>query len=192
MIKKNKWQLTISLAVILLTILVGVILWDFLPDKLAIHCGTDGQYNGWNNKQLAVFLPSAVILLIHWLCALVSAVDPKNKKQSSKAFRMTFWINTILLVFSCGLIYVTALGMEFSVSVLMTMALGFSFMLIGNYLSKCKRNYAIGIRGSGALNNEENWNATHRFCGKVWMVGGFPPVVCSFIQVEAMPTILTL
>ena len=46
------------------------------------------------------------------------------------------------------------------------------FILIGNYLPKCKQNHTIGIKIPWTLNSEENWNATHRFSGKVWVICG--------------------
>lgn len=55
---------------------------------------------------------------------------------------------------------------------------------IGNYLPKCRQNYTIGIRVKWAVENEENWNATHRFAGKVWAVGGVLMMGCSFLPEE--------
>ena len=43
---------------------------------------------------------------------------------------------------------------------------------MGSRLPECRRNYTIGIKIPWALDDEENWNATHRFAGKVWMAGG--------------------
>lgn len=52
------------------------------------------------------------------------------------------------------------------------MALGAMFAVIGNYLPKTRRNTTIGIKVSWALASDENWNATHRFGGRCWFVGG--------------------
>ena len=49
--------------------------------------------------------------------------------------------------------------------------IGVVFLIIGIYLPKCKRNYTFGIRVKWTLENEENWNATHHFGGKVWVIG---------------------
>lgn len=40
------------------------------------------------------------------------------------------------------------------------------------YMPKLKQNYTIGIRVLCTLNNEENWNMTHRMAGKVYVVAG--------------------
>ena len=42
------------------------------------------------------------------------------------------------------------------------------FIVIGNYLPKIKQNNTIGIRIVWILQDEENWNATHSFSGRIW------------------------
>ena len=54
----------------------------------------------------------------------------------------------------------------------MPVFIGVLFVIIGNYLPKCKQNYTIGIKIPWTLDNEENWNKTHRFAGFLWVVCG--------------------
>ena len=70
------------------------------------------------------------------------------------------------------MVYGIALGKTWDVNSIMPIFMGILFTVIGNYLPKCTRNTTVGIRVIWALNNEENWNATHRFAGKVWVAGG--------------------
>ena len=62
--------------------------------------------------------------------------------------------------------------------------LGVMFLIIGNYLPKCRQNYWMGIRIPTTFASEENWNATHRFAGKVYVIVGVLALICAFIQVE--------
>ena len=55
MIKKNKRTLVAGSIVILLPILLGLFLWDRLPDQMVTHWGFDGTPNGWSSKTFAVF-----------------------------------------------------------------------------------------------------------------------------------------
>ena len=52
------------------------------------------------------------------------------------------------------------------------------FMVIGNYLPKVKQNNTIGIRVVWTLQDEENWNATHRFSGKIWVASSILCMLC--------------
>jgi hypothetical protein len=85
---------------------------------------------------------------------------------------MVLWIVPFLSNFCCGIMYALALGVEFSIHSLMLIVMGLLFAVIGNYMPKCQMNSTIGIKVSWAYTSEENWNATHRFAGRVWVICG--------------------
>jgi uncharacterized membrane protein len=39
----------------------------------------------------------------------------------------------------------------------------------------------LGIKLPWTLKNEENWNKTHRFSGKLWVIGGIVTMVTAFL-----------
>jgi len=43
---------------------------------------------------------------------------------------------------------------------------------MGNYLSKIRQNYFIGIKVPWTLSDEENWNQTHRFASWCFVAVG--------------------
>lgn len=192
MIKKYKKQLMISSIVILLPILVGLILWNTLPDRFATHWGIDGTADGWGSKVFAVFALPLMMLATHWLCFWVTTLDPKAKNQTKKAFGMIFWICPVLSVAESAMIYALALGAEFNITSFLMPGFSLLFIGIGNYLPKCKQNYTMGIKVPWALHNDENWNATHRFGGKVWVVGGIIMLVLSFMPADWAMGLLVL
>lgn len=185
MIRKNKWTLIVTSVIILLPILAGLILWDQLPEQMPTHWGTNGTPDGWSGKPLGIFLPPFLLLFMHWICIGITAADPGNKNQTPKAIGMVLWISPVLSLLIAGLSYSVALGREINMMSLMPVVFGVMFVLIGNYLPKCKRNHSIGIKILWTLHNDENWNATHRFGGKVWLIGGLVIIACSFLPGNA-------
>ena len=181
MIKKNLKALIISSVIILLPIIAGLLLWDQLPERFATHWGVDGQPDGWAGKPMAVFGMPLFILAVQWFGTLVTAADPKNKNQTNKAFTVVLWITPAISLLGAGMIYGTALGMEIHVNMLMPIFMGILFLFVGNYLPKCKQNHTIGIKLPWTLDNEENWNATHRLGGKVWFAAGVLMLLCAFL-----------
>lgn len=181
MIRRNKTQLILSSFITLLPALAGLLLWDRLPEKFATHWGFDGRPDGFSSLPFAVFGPPVILLAIHFLCIFVTAKDPKNRDRNRKPFSMVLWIIPIISNLSCALMFSLALGAEFSVSRVMNLAFGLMFLVIGNYLPKCRQNYTIGIKVPWAYTSEENWNATHRFGGRVWMIGGLLILVSAFL-----------
>ena len=170
--KKYKGQIVISSIVILLPVLVGVILWNRLPDTMVTHWGVNGKPDGTMGKAFAVFLIPVISLVLHLVCVFFSLKDPKNKDQSDKVVSMIFWIVPIISLLVSGYTYAFSLGSEMEIMLVVLGLMGVIFILIGNYLPKCKPNRTIGIKVKWALQNEENWVKTHRFAGKAWVLAG--------------------
>ena len=185
-IKKNKWKLLISSIVTLLPVIVGLIMWDSLPERMATHWGFNGVADGFSSRPFAVFALPLILLAVHWVCVIVTAADPKNKNQTQKAVSLVFWICPFVSLFSGAVIYAAAFGMNFSINILLPVVTGLIFVVIGNYLPKCKQNYTMGIKVAWTLENEENWNATHRFGGRVWVIGGAVLMLCAFLPQSVM------
>lgn len=181
MIRKHKMELIISSLVILIPVLVGLILWNRLPETIATHWGVDGQADGYGSLPFAVFVPYLCLLAGHWFCFLVTANDPRNQNRNWKPIRLVLWIMPVLSNIIGIIMYSLALGVQVSVSGIMIAALGLMFVAIGNYLPKCRQNHTIGIKVPWTFASEENWNATHRFGGRVWMIGGVVMMLAAFL-----------
>ncbi len=192
MIKRNKWKLLISSIIILLPALFGLISWDRLPEQMTTHWGMDGQADGWGNRSFAVFALPVTILIGHWFCILCTMRDPKNREQSGKVVSMIMWICPAVSFFASGMVYAAALGRELQPDFVGILLIGLMFVVIGNYLPKCKQNYTIGIKVKWTLENEENWNATHRICGKIWVAGGLLIMACVFLPEAIVPWVLVI
>ena len=172
MLKTHKKQLIAASLLTLLPILVGVILMDRLPLAFATHWGVNGQPDGWSSRSFAIFVPPLLMLALFWVCVYFTAKDPGNQGRNKKPMTMVLWIVPFLSNLCCGMMYALALGVEFDVVNLMAAVLGIVFVVIGNFMPKCQMNSTIGIKVFWTYTSEENWNATHRFAGRVWVIGG--------------------
>ncbi len=172
MIKKYKGTMILTSAVILLPILLGLILWNRLPDEVATHFGTDIMPDGYSSKAFAVFGLPLVILALHWICMIATSADPKSKNIAEKNMIMVLWICPAISVLMNSLIYGYALNSKLRVGFIIILFMGVLFMIMGNYLPKSRQNYTFGIKLPWTLSDEENWNKTHRFAGKLWVLCG--------------------
>lgn len=182
MIKRNKWKLIITSAVILLPILLGVILWGKMPETMPVHWGADGKVDGYSSKAFAIFAIPLFMLAIHWVCFFATMADPKNKNIDGKPLNLVLWIcpSMSLLVGTVTLSY--GLGMELSVDLIIPIFMGLLMIVMGNYMPKCKQNYSIGVKVPWTLNDKENWNKTHRFAGIAFVVGGIIIILTSLLR----------
>ena len=59
-------------------------------------------------------------------------------------------------------------------------------MVIRNNLTKVKQNNTIGIRVVWSLMDEENWNATHSFSGRIWGTSGILCMLCTLHLIKSV------
>jgi uncharacterized membrane protein len=180
MIKKNWKILLITSIVILLPIAAGLVLWNQLPEQLPFHWNAAGEIDGWASKSVAVFLMPLILLALQWVCVLATCADPKKQAHGTKVLHLVFWMIPVISIFVHMMMYMVALGKTVRVEMVMPVFMGLIFIIIGNYLPKCKQNYTIGIKIPWTLNSEENWNKTHRFAGRIWVVGGLLMMLTGF------------
>ena len=192
MIQENKKKLILTSIVILLPIIIGLILWNKLPDKLPTHWNAEGVVDGWSSKTFAVIGLPGFLFAVHWGCVLASSADPKKQNIEGKVLNVVFWICPIISVLGATLIYGTALGMDFKVDKIVLALVGIMFIVIGNYLPKCKQSYTMGIKLPWTLSDEENWNRTHRLGGKLWVASGFVIILCMLLPTNAMSAVLII
>ncbi len=181
MLKRNKGTLILTSIITLLPILMGLVLWNKLPDSIATHWDFSGEANDWSSKPFAIFFLPLFLLAIHWICFLATSLDPRNVDSNDKIIRLVLWIVPVISLITSSFTYTIALGYDLSIEMLVPILLGMVFIGIGNYLPKCKQNYTIGVKVPWTLDNEDNWNHTHRFTGRLWVIGGVLLILLSFV-----------
>lgn len=180
MIKKHKSLILLSSLIILIPMVIGLLLWNRLPDPLPIHWNAAGEIDGYGSRGMAVFFLPLFLLGMHWFCILMTSLDPKSADIGGKALLLVMWMMPVLALVDTSFVYAAALGYSISINTIMPLLMGAMFLVIGNFLPKCKRNYTIGIKVPWTLDNDENWRATHRFAGKIWVGGGALIMATSF------------
>ena len=77
-------------------------------------------------------------------------------------------------------------------TLIITFSMGILFMMIGNYLSKTRSNFFIGIRTPWTLSSDAVWQKTHRLAGKLFMLSGLTIVIfCLFMPIANIGTLIT-
>ncbi|MBQ8187782.1 MAG: SdpI family protein [Clostridia bacterium] len=172
MIKQNRILLIVTSVVILIPMLAGLLLWNRLPEEIATHFGTNGEPNGWSSRGFTVFGLPLILLALHWLCVIVTAADPRQNGVARKMIHVILWLIPAASLYAGGAIYAGVLGLDFDNNAFMMVFIGLMFIIIGNYLPKCRQNYTVGIKLPWTLADEDNWNRTHRLAGWIWTAAG--------------------
>ena len=189
-LKEYKKNVIWSMLLTLLPMLIGLLLWNRLPDIMTSHWGGDGVADGTASKAFMVFGVPAMMAALNLVCILATAIDPKQAGQSKKAISIVFWIMPMICLAVMGMVYGIALGKTMDVFLLMPLLLGVMFVVLGNYMPKVKQNARLGVKIYWTLHNEENWNKTHRFAGKVWVIGGVVVMLTALLPAKWMVAVM--
>lgn len=187
MIKKNLKNLIFSSVITILPIPLGFALWDMLPSTMPIHWALNGEANGFSGKLFAILLTPLMLLAVNLIVFFLSVlIDRKSAEQNRKMHKIVLYIIPALSVIISLLTF--AVSLEFDIAPLLPAIISIPFgslmLIIGNYLPKCRQNFTMGIKISTTLESEENWNATHRFGGKVWFVCGLLMLPCAMLPLK--------
>lgn len=190
MLKNQKTKLLFTSVIILIPILVGLLLWNKLPDQMVTHWNAKGEPDGWSSKPFAVVGLPVFLFLIHWICIIGTKADPKAANHPKKIMTLVYWICPSASVFCQSSTYAEALGYKVPMNYIGAIIVGVTFMIVGNYLPKCQHNYTVGIKIPWTLNSEENWNRTHRFAGPIWVICGILFMVLTFFGYPILSVLL--
>ena len=181
---KNKTMLWSTL-LCLAPILLGVALYDQLPDIVPTHFNIHGEPNGWSSKEVAVFGMPVFLAAINFVCHWATSRDETMRKASPKILlNLVYWITPAISFIIVPVTLFMALGKQVPIVLICSLMVGLSLVVIGNYLPKCKPNFYMGIKLPWTFASEENWYKTHRFGGKVWVLCGFAALIGGIFQME--------
>lgn len=189
---KNKKYWLVTSAITLVPILLGLLLWNKLPDRLPTHFGVDGAADGWSGKGFAVFGLPLMMLFFHIVIFFATRLDKQNRGHNEKVMNLVGLIFPVMSIVNSVIIYAQAMELELNLSMVLFPMLGLLFIAVGNWLPKIKQNSTLGIKIKWTLYNEENWNRTHRVAGFVWVIGGVIFCLMGFVAEKALLFLLPI
>ena len=138
--KKIDWKILIITGLIcLIPIIFGVILYDQLPEQMAVHFGVNNEPNSFAPKEFALFGIPIFMFALQVFCCIFSDFM-EEKKQNKKYITIYKWIIPIIEM----VVYLTMLaygaGIELDMRMIVCITLGIVFTLVGNYMPKTEPN----------------------------------------------------
>ena len=198
-LKKIIWLIIAAPAVYL------AIVWNKLPERVAMHFDLRGNPDRYGNKNELILMVVVMIVMnaVTYLALTnIYRIDPKKYAAENKdrLHSIALAVATFLAAILFVIIYSSLKGsIQISMGMIFS-AVGLLFAIIGNYLPNMKPNYFAGLRLPWTLENEENWRKTHRLAGKLFFGGGlllaiiclFTPPVASIIIFFAATMVIVI
>ena len=176
----------IPILLLIISAVASVYFYSRFPEQVPIHWNFEGQVDNWGSRFTGAALIPLVTLGIYLLFLVIPYLDSRKERYSQ--FRKVYHFFKAYFVFFMTAIFLitgfNVLGANLPISFWVPFLVGVLFILIGNYMGKIKMNWFMGIRTPWTLSSEEVWNKTHRFGGKVFILGGILMIPMYFIPVS--------
>ena len=132
-----KWKsLVITCVVCLLPILLGLALWDRLPDTMAIHFDINNNPDNFASKGFVVFGLPVLMVALQIFCCFVNDINAYKHGERKKFERATKWIIPVMTVVLQIVTLGYGLGWKLDIRRIAAIIVGLVFLLVGNYLPK--------------------------------------------------------
>jgi uncharacterized membrane protein len=182
---KVNWRTEIiSLFLIAAMFVLAAITWPVVPDRIPVHWGFSGQPDRYGGKFEGLLLLPLISLGIYLFLLLLPRIDPRGGRYQRFAGAYlvirTVLISFFVVVYVVGVLW--ARGVTVDIMMIMSLAMGLLFMVIGNYMGKLRPNWFAGIRTPWTLSSVESWNKTHRLGGKLFIAVGLIMAFTSLFQ----------
>ena len=175
--KKIDWKiLMITSLICLIPIIFGIILYDQLPEQMAVHFGMNNEPNSFAPKEFALFGIPLLMFILQVFCCIVSDFM-EEKKQNKKYITIYKWIIPIIEM----VVYLTMLaygaGIELDMRMIVCITLGIVFMLVGNYMPKTEPN-KLQMNYIRA----DFWKKVKRPAGYFFVIIGLAFIISAFLN----------
>lgn len=162
----------------------GIVMHDRLPEQVATHWNLNGEPDGWSSRTVAVAMLPALGLLLAAFLTVAPKIDPKRKNFA--LHENSWWLlANAVLVFLAGLHVIalgSALGWPIPFNKALGLGLGAMMVILGNYITRVRQNWFLGIRTPWSLSSERSWRETHRIGGRLMALGGLVLVIISLVM----------
>lgn len=178
----NKKEIVATSLVTLSPIAIGLYLYPQLPEKVAVHFNSQGVADRYYDRPLAIVLLPTILVLVHLFIYFITYLSLNVKPIHPKLLRLVVWMTPAISFVASVLFYAYTLKLIPNIATFVFGFVALLFIVIGNYLPKCEHNYFVGVKTPWALASEENWKATHRFSGPLWVACGVVMLVSAILQ----------
>lgn len=186
---------TVSLVVAALLTIFAFYTAGLLPEgaELPIHWNASGVADDYAPALQALLIPVGLVLFITAIFWLIPRIEPLQEKLEGSAHVLrASWIGVLLLSVLIALtIGLPAYGVELPVKTVFV-GTGVLLVMIGNALPKSRPGFFVGIRTPWAITDTDNWIATHRLGGRLFMLAGLAIILTGLMPLQAEKTAIVV
>ena len=175
MMKFVRWKiLVITCIVCLLPIILGIAMWDNLPDTMAIHFNINNEADNFAPKPIVLLGFPFMMVLFQIICCVINDINANKRGQNVKFEMISKWIVPVMSVVLQITTIGYSLGWNLDIRRIATSLVGVIFIVIGIYLPKLDyvKNMKVSVQKAKKIN---------KFTGVSMVVMGVLSLVTIFL-----------
>ena len=151
--------------------------WNRIPETVAIHFDAASRPNGFAEKSSLwgyVLLLWAITIGVYFLMEFIDRIDPKRRGKPVPPIFSKLAVTTVIFLTALSLLIImsSVYPTQMLTLRLLTPLIGLLFVVLGNYMHNLKPNYIAGIKLPWTLASDYNWKKTHHLAGWLWFISG--------------------
>ena len=202
--KKIMWFLAI------LPVIVTSIVLQFMPDTIPMHHDLAGNVDRWGSKTESFIFPVVILVITLFWHLLISVFEKKAAKGKTEKEQMEAGSNAKVLgivgisqavifgVMHYFILYSSCkeaeMGSEAAVDIAKVSCIlcGILFIVLGNFMTKTKKNGVAGVRTSWSMYNDVTWRKSNRIGAYCFMIAGLLTVITTAFFDGVVSTVFML
>jgi len=167
----RKW---IPLLIVAAAFIASAVVYPSLPERMPTHWNLQGDVDGWSGRAWGAWMLPAMIVLVWGLMRWLPSIDPRgaNYMKFGGAFDAIIIAVMLFMLGVHAIILRASLGHPVAIDRVMPFGIGVLLIVIGNLLPRARSNWFVGIRTPWTLSSDRVWEKTHRFGGRLFVIGG--------------------
>ncbi len=163
----RKW----ILGIIVLSVIVTVVLMQFMPDQIPAHYNSAGVVDRMGSKYESLIWPATTTFMGGFFLLMTRFVKTASEKK------VLHIVGVVMELFFIALgVYFMIKSIRYDptaaapdinadVSRIASIAIGIALIILGNFMPKISRNKLFGLRTTWTLKSDVVWQKSNRFCG---------------------------
>lgn len=203
--KKLIWFLS------MIPLVVTSLIFQFIPDKIPMHYDLEGNVDRWGSKSESFIFPIIILIIAlnwHFLMHVFEkkAINAKTEKEQTEAksnvkvlgivgiaesviFGIMHFVN---LYSSWGQANIGSEKATVDMAKVSCLLGGILFIVLGNFMTKTKKNSTIGLRTVWSQYNDNTWRKSNRLAAIGMIIAGLLTVITTAFADAMVSTILMI
>lgn len=195
----------------MIPLVVTSVVLQFMPDVIPMHHDLEGNTDRWGSKTESLIFPVIILFITLFWHLLIHAFEKKSIKAKTEKEQMEakssakvlcivglsqaimFGIMHYFILYSSWIQANTgSLQSAIDIAKVSCILCGIMFIVLGNFMTKAKRNAVVGLRTVWSMYNDNTWRKSNRFAAICIIVTGLLTIITTVYTSGMTGTIFML